>query len=59
MKLNIFDKILKATVKFSMPPDCPDELIDNNYLIIKYNIVNNTIKLKKKLKSILKKRINN
>lgn len=55
MKLNIFDKMLKAAVKFSMPPDCPDELIDNNYLIIKYNIINNTVRLKNKLKSILKK----
>lgn len=54
MKLNIFDKILKATVKFSMPPDCPDELIDSNYLIIKYNIINNTIMLKKKIKLIIK-----
>lgn len=59
MKLNIFDKILKATVKFSMPVDCPDDLIDTNYLIIKYNLIENTIKFKNKLNSIVKKNKSN
>ncbi len=54
MKLTILDTILKSTVKFTLPGDCPDEIIDYHYLIIRHNIIENSKKVNKKIKSIFK-----
>lgn len=53
MKFNLFDKILKSTIKMALPQDCPDELIDFHYIRIKENITINSKKLSKKVKSII------
>lgn len=54
MKLNLLDTVLKSTVKFILPADCPDEIIDFHYMTIRSNITVNANKLKNKLKSVIK-----
>lgn len=54
MKLNLLDTVLKSTVKFMLPADCPDEIIDFHYMTIRNNITVNASKLKSKLKSVIK-----
>ena len=54
MKLSLLDTILKSTVKLALPNDCPDEIIDYHYFLIRNNIVSNSNKIKNKLKKILK-----
>lgn len=54
MKLNLLDTVLKSTVKFMLPADCPDEIIDFHYTFVRNNIISNTSKLKNKVKSIIK-----
>ncbi len=58
MKLNLLDTILKSTIKFALPQDCPDELIEYHYVIIRNNISVNSGKFKNKLKSIFKSKNN-
>lgn len=49
MKYNI-DQILKAIIKFNLPNDYPDELVDNHIQMVKDNFEINKNKIKKVLK---------
>jgi len=54
MKLGFLDTILRSTVRFMLPQDCPDEIIDYHYLTVRNKITNNSKKAKNKVKKILK-----
>lgn len=45
-----FNGILRQVIKFNLPGDYPDELIDTNIAIIKNSIIANKEKIKQVLK---------
>ena len=55
MKLNIIDTMLRSTVRFMLPPDCPDSIIDYHYLAVRENLINNVRRTKFKIKSIFRR----
>jgi hypothetical protein len=55
MKLNFLDTILRSSVRFILPYDCPEETINYHYLILRSNIIVNTNKIKNKLKKSINK----
>lgn len=47
---NDFNIILRQIIKFNLPGDYPDELIDTNIAIVKNSIIANKEKIKRILK---------
>ena len=52
MKLNLLDTVLRSSVRFVLPQDCPDYVIDYHYLVLRGNIIKGVKKTSSTLKKI-------